>query len=63
MVKQMSSKPIVDQIVDLWFSDLESRDEFGGATIERLKRLASQRTLDKHSKVTEAIAAESGGAR
>jgi hypothetical protein len=55
MAKEMTDKSIVDQIIEVWFAELESTKEFDASTIGRLKHLASSRTLKKHAQVTKAI--------
>jgi hypothetical protein len=55
MAQEMVNKSIVDQIMDAWFAELENTKEFDASTVERLKHLASRRTLKKPAQVTKAI--------
>ncbi len=62
MIKVASSKSLVDQIMKVWFAELESTKEFDVSTIERLKHLASSGTLKKPAQVTKAVKVVPGGA-
>lgn len=55
MAKEITNKSIVDQIMEVWFAELENTKEFDASTIERLKHLASRGTLKKPAQVTKAI--------
>jgi len=61
MTKTVSSKSLVDQIIDAWLAELEGTSEFDTSTIERLKHLASSGTLKKPVQVTKAVRVVSGG--
>jgi hypothetical protein len=49
------SKPLVEQIYDELFANIEKHDEFNEETIKTLKQLASKGELKKPAKVMEAI--------
>ncbi len=49
------SKPLVEQIYDELFANIEKYDEFGEEAIKTLKQLASKGELKKHGKVMGAI--------
>jgi len=55
MTKETSNKSLVDQTIDAWFVELESRKEFDAPTIERLKHLASSGTLKKPAQLKKVI--------
>lgn len=49
------SKPLVEQIYDELFENIEKHDEFDEGTIKTLKKLAVKDELKKHGKVMKAI--------
>jgi hypothetical protein len=54
MTKEITNKSIVDQILEVWFAELENTREFDASTIERLKHLASSGALKKPAQVKKA---------
>lgn len=62
MAKEITSRSIVDQIMEAWFAELENGKEFDASTIARLKHLASSETLRKHAQLRKAITVVPGGA-
>jgi hypothetical protein len=48
-------KPLVEQIYDELFANIEKHDEFNEETIKTMKQLASKSELKKYGKVMEAI--------
>jgi len=49
------SKPLVEQIYDELFANIETLSEFDKGTIKTLKQMATKGELKKHAKVTGAI--------
>jgi hypothetical protein len=52
---QANGKSLVDQILDAWFAELESAEEFDGSAIAQLRELASSGAIKKPAQVTEAV--------
>ncbi|HUT17364.1 MAG TPA: hypothetical protein VMW84_03600 [Acidobacteriota bacterium] len=50
-----SNKPLIKQIYDELFANIERCDEFDEGTINTLKQLAATGELKKHGKVMESI--------
>jgi uncharacterized protein YjgD (DUF1641 family) len=53
--KDFNKKPLVKQIYDELFANIEKHDAFDERTIKTLKQLAAKGELKKFVKVTEAI--------
>jgi len=53
--KSRVQKPLVEDILDQMFAELERREEFDPATIENLRKLRTEGTLKKTPKVREVI--------
>ncbi len=53
--EDFSEKPLVEQVYDELFADIEKIGEFDEVTIKTLKQLAASDELKKAGKVTDAI--------
>jgi hypothetical protein len=53
--QDLSKKPLVEQIYDELFANIEKHDEFDEGTIKILKQFAVKGELKKSGKVMEAI--------
>jgi len=60
--KSRVQKPLVEDILDQMFAELEGREEFDPITISNLKKLGSQGNLKKASKVQEVVTPKGEGA-
>lgn len=59
--EQQTVAPIIDQILELLFSQLSTHEEFDPATIEAFNRLAQRHELSKPALVINALVANPGG--
>ena len=53
--KSRVQKPLVEDILDQMFAELERREEFDPETIENLRKLRTEGTLKKTTKVREVV--------
>lgn len=63
MATSQFRNPLVMQILEKMFTDLEKRDEFDAETLHQLKRLAAKGQLAKAARVTRVIKRTSGGGK
>lgn len=54
-IDDFTKKPLIEQIHDELFANLERHNEFDEGVIRTIKQLASNRELKKHGKIMEAI--------
>jgi hemerythrin len=53
--EDFSKRPLVEQIYDELFANIEKHNEFDEGVIETIKQLAANGELKKHGKVIEAL--------
>ena len=61
MAERAVQKPLVEQILDEMFSNLEQLEEFDREALERLKELAGSGNLRRTPQVIQALKSTSGG--